>query len=268
MDDLISEHLIPNWECALGLYVVGRPDAELRQLENAIVAERRTHQLRIISTEYLLSLAEMRSEYGVSHEEILTVLRPSGPRIDPIVDLMARLVAERRSEKLTETTTLSVTQNGPLKEPVPMEATTEENVVYWLTSVRSDEKGTAENTIQNLVGKEHAYAFADSTPGRKVIKPGDWICFYANGKGIIAHAKVVSYPEQKTIRSLRHPEKYPWSFRLDNTALYTDKPVVISAELRSNLDAFQGRDPTTPWAWFVQATHKLNQHDFNLLTRQ
>ena len=74
----------------LGLYIVGRPDAELRQLENAIVVERRTNQLRIISTEYLLSLAEMRSEYGVAHEEILTVLRPSGPRIDPIVDLITR----------------------------------------------------------------------------------------------------------------------------------------------------------------------------------
>jgi hypothetical protein len=264
IDDLISEHLIPNWDCVLGLYIVGRPDAELRQLENAIVVERRTNQLRIISTEYLLSLAEMRSEYGVAHEEILTVLRPSGPRIDPIVDLMARLVAERRSEKLTETTALSATQNEPLLE----EVTTGDNVVYWLTSVRSDEKGTAEDTIKNLVGKERAYAFADSTPGRKAIKPGDWICFYANGKGVSGHAKVVSYPEQKTIRGLRHPEKYPWSFRLDNVVLYLDRPVVISADLRSNLDSFQGRDPNTPWAWFVQATHKLKEHDFNMLTRQ
>ena len=99
VDRLTSEQKIPNWDQALGLYVVGRPDAELKQLENAILAERRTHQLRIISTESLLSLAEMMNEYKVTHEEILSLLRPSGPKIDPIVDLMARLVAKRKAEK-------------------------------------------------------------------------------------------------------------------------------------------------------------------------
>ena len=117
VDRLISEQKIPNWDQALGLYVVGRPDAELRQLENAILAERRTHQLRIISTESLLSLAEMMSEYMVTHEEILSLLLPSGPKIDPIVNLMARLVAKRRAEKSPllekELTLPSVLQESP-----------------------------------------------------------------------------------------------------------------------------------------------------------
>jgi hypothetical protein len=264
VDGLISEQSIANWDCALGLYVIGRPDAELKQLENAIIAERRTHQLRIISTESLLSLAEMMSEYKVAHEEILALLRPSTPKIDPIVDLMARLVAERRSETLTETVSLL----EPEKEASYQEPSLEGGSIYWLTSVKSDEKGTAEDTIKLLVGKEHIYAFGDGTPGRKLIKSGDWICFYATGKGVIAHAKIVSKPENKPHRSLRHPDKYPWTFQLDNAVLYPDTPVVISAEARSNLDAFQGRDPTNPWAWFVQATHKLTEHDFNLLVRR
>lgn len=266
IDGLISEKSIANWDCALGLYVVGRPDAELRQLENAIIAERRTHQLRLISTESLLSLAEMMSEYKVAHEEILALLRPSGPKIDPIVDLMARLVAERRSEQLPE----PVSQPEPEKEALQQEQElpVEGKSVYWLTSVKSDEKGTAEDTIKTLVGQEHIYAFGEGTPGRKLIKPGDWICFYANGKGIIAHAKIVSRPEKKSHRLIRHPDKYPWTFRLANAALYPDAPVVISAETRSSLDAFQGKDPITPWAWFVQATHKLTEHDFNVLIRR
>lgn len=264
VDGLISEQSIANWDCALGLYVVGRLDTGLKQLENAIIAERRTHQLRIISTESLLSLAEMMSEYKVAHEEILALLRPSTPKIDPIVDLMARLVAERRSETLTEPASLL----EPEKEPSQQEPTLEGNSVYWLTSVKSDEKGTAEDTIKLLVGKEHIYAFGEGTPGRKLIKPGDWICFYATGKGVIAHAKIVSKPENKPHSSLRHPDKYPWTFRLDNVVLYPDTPVVISAAARNSLDAFQGRDPNTPWAWFVQATHKLTEHDFNLLIKR
>ncbi|MGC8839404.1 MAG: hypothetical protein ACP5UM_13420 [Anaerolineae bacterium] len=93
VDALISEGKVPDWDRALGLYVVGRPDPEVRQLENAIVAEKRTHQLRIISVESLLSLAEMKADYDVRHEDILAVLRPSGPTVDPLVDLMTRLAA-------------------------------------------------------------------------------------------------------------------------------------------------------------------------------
>ncbi|GAI10779.1 unnamed protein product, partial [marine sediment metagenome] len=78
VNELISEKEIPSWDNALGLYVVGRSDPELRQLENAVVAEKRKDQLRIISGNSLLSLAELMNEYDVSHEDILAVLRPSG----------------------------------------------------------------------------------------------------------------------------------------------------------------------------------------------
>ncbi len=87
VDTLISGRQIPDWDHALGLYVVGRPDPDIHQLENAITAERRPHQLRIISVESLLSLAELMNEYDVSHHDTLSVLRPSRPTIDPIVDL-------------------------------------------------------------------------------------------------------------------------------------------------------------------------------------
>ena len=94
VDELISEKKIPSWNNALGLYVVGRPDPEFSQLENAIVAEKRLGQLRIISVESLLNLAEMMNEYEVDHEDMLATLLPSGPRVDPVVELMARVVAQ------------------------------------------------------------------------------------------------------------------------------------------------------------------------------
>lgn len=53
VDNLISEKRVSDWDHALGLYVVARPDRELAQLENAIVAEKRMHQLRVISAEAL-----------------------------------------------------------------------------------------------------------------------------------------------------------------------------------------------------------------------
>ena len=54
VNQLISEKEIPSWEQALGMYVIGRPDPEIRQLGNAIIAEKRADQLRIISVNSLL----------------------------------------------------------------------------------------------------------------------------------------------------------------------------------------------------------------------
>lgn len=254
VDALISEHSIPNWDHALGLYVVGRPDPELRQLENSILAEKRTNQLRIISVESLLSLAELFNSYDVSHNDILAVLKPSGPSIDAIVETMARLVAQPRVEE------------RPKEEVVRVEAVERGEEQYWLSPVASDEVETAEQTIKNLVAEENIYAFGDRTPGRQHIKPADWICFYATGKGVVAHAQIVSRPEHKLHNRVRHPEEYPWVFSVKDVSLYLDKPIVIDAALRSQLDAFRDRDPNKGWAWFVQATRKVTEDDFRLLT--
>ena len=141
-------------------------------------------------------------------------------------------------------------------------------VAYWLTPTRPDEVQTAEECINTLVGQEGVYAFGDRTPGRKKIKPGDWICFYATQNGVVAHARVTTLPERLHHPTVVHPEEYPWVFGVDNQKLYLDEPVVIDAEVRGRLDKFQQRDPNKMWSWFVQATRSLTKHDFDILTRQ
>lgn len=253
IDELISEKRIPAWDKALGLYVVGRPDPKINQLENAIKAEKRTDQLRIISVESLLNLAEMINEYEVDHEDILAILLPSGPTVDPVVDLMARVIARPPPEEL------------PLEVEPPTEIG-EAN--YWLTPVRSEPEATAEQVIKTLVGQEQMYAFGERTPGRKHIKPGDWLCFHASGKGVIAHAKVMSRPEKKPHPKVQHKDKYPWTFRVGEAKLYLNDPVIIDAEVRANLEVFRNRDLNKSWGWFVQATRRIDLKDFNILTRR
>lgn len=256
VDALISEKKIPNWDHALGLYVMGRPEAELRQLENSVIAEQRIHQLRIISVESLLSLAELMNEYDIDHEDILAILKPSTPTIDSVVELMARLVAQQLAKE-------KPTQKPQVTE-VPLVGI---EAQYWLTPVKGDEKQTAEDVIRTLVGEGKIYAFGERTPGRRHIKPRDWICFYATGKGVVAEAEVASPPEHKRHPRVRHPNKYPWVFRVKNVRLYLDNPVIIDTTLRGQLDAFQGKNPNQGWAWFVQATRKICEDDFELLTR-
>jgi hypothetical protein len=266
IDELISEHRIPNSEAALGLYVVGRPDPELRQLENSIVAERRT-QLRVISVESLLSLAEIMSEYDVTHDDMLVMLRPSGPGIDAMADLIARLVAQRTAQQ-PELVPVPVSSTAIVPSiPTPVIETAPGGQVYWLTPVKDHETETAIDCVKSLVGAHGIYAFGERTPGRTHIKPGDWLCFYAAGDGVIAHARVRSAPEKRPDERVAHPQDYPYTFRVQDQRLYAEKPVVLDATVRQRLDAFRGRDPDRPWAWFVQATRKITEHDFRLLTR-
>jgi len=155
-----------------------------------------------------------------------------------------------------------------LAEPVDVEPSPEAENIFWLTPVRADDEESAETVIQTLVGEVGIYAFGDKTPGRRHIKPDDWICFYATGKGIVAHAKVTSRPDRnQTHDKVRHADKYPWVFTVENAVFYFDQPVAVDELMRSQLDAFQGRDTMAPWAWFVQATRKVSAHDFELLTR-
>jgi len=66
---------------------------------------------------------------------------------------------------------------------------------------------------------------------------------------------------------IRHPEKYPWIFRVEEAKLYLDDPVFIDAEVRSKLGAFRNRDPGESWGWFVQATRRISANDFKILTK-
>jgi hypothetical protein len=148
------------------------------------------------------------------------------------------------------------------------ETSIESEAAYWLTPVKSNEEGTVEEVIQTLVGQEKIYAFGERTPGRKHLKTGDRICFFASRSGVVGHAEVISPPEKKPHRKVRYPDKYPWVFRLDKVVLYLGKPIVIDVTLRGNLDAFKNRDPDKSWAWFVQTTRKITEHDFWVLTRR
>jgi len=255
VDELISERRIPDWDRALGLYVIGRAEPGVSQLEKAIIAEKNADKLRTMNVGSLVSLAELMVEYDVDHEDVLAVIKPSGPAIDPVVDLIARLVTEEPTKE-------------QLRPEVKVAEEEIEEAHYWMTPVRGDKDMTAEEVIRTLVGEIGIYAFGERTPGRTTIKPGDWMCFYSCGAGVVAHCQVASSPERKPHPKVRLSEKYPWTFKVRDAKLYLDRPVAIDASLRERLDAFSHADARKPWGWFVVTTRVLSKRDFLLLTGQ
>jgi hypothetical protein len=258
IDRLISEKKVPNWDNALGIYVVGRIDAKLAQMHSAIVAERRLGQLRIASIEALLTLAEMMERFDVTHDEVLAVLRPGGPVVDDQARLLARVASQRDDTGAsTDEAPGEIAPSGELAAP----ATTQ---LHLMTPVSDDADATAEKTIRSLLDQK-VYVFGDRTPGRRSLKPGDRISFYQAQVGVVAEATVASPPERKLVKFAKDPERFPWSFKVKDVRYFFGKPIVIDAALRSQLDAFRGRDPGKAWAWFVQATRIVTPADFDRL---
>ncbi len=260
VDRLITEKRIPDWDHALGLYVVGRMDPGHNQLTNAITVEKRTHQLRVISIDSLLSLAELTENYDVSHEDVMGLLRPGGPVVDDIIRIIVRVTSQ------------SITQAEPEPPQEPAEKVRglkdekAEGLLCLMTPVADEEDVPAERTIRSLLDQGW-YVFGERTPGRKRLKPGDRLCFYHSGMGVVAEAKVATAPEKRKVKFVRDQARFPWAFRVSNVQYFFDKPTVIDADLRSRLDAFRGKDPNRAWAWFVQATRILTPHDFDILVR-
>ncbi|RME03787.1 MAG: EVE domain-containing protein [Deltaproteobacteria bacterium] len=245
----ITEKRIPSWNNVIGLYVL-REEEGSRPLAQALVTEHRNHQFRIVSIPALLSLAEFMAEYDIDHDDVMAILQPLNPSIEPTIALMTRLISEPR-----------------IAEPLAVEGG-EGEAHYWLTPVYTDGPERVTDLVQTLLGKAKIYAIHERSPGRTRIKPGDEICFYVAQRGIVAHARVASSPERKTHRKIPHSKSYSWIFRLSDVEIYFDDPVVLDAALRRRLDAFRERDPDHAWFWFVQETRSLSAHDFALLTRR
>lgn len=141
----------------------------------------------------------------------------------------------------------------------------EENSNYWMIPM------TQASSINKSIVKEKIWAYGTNTPGRKLIKPKDWACFYLSKQGIVAHAEILTHPRKMEHPPVNDPEKYNWVFKLGNISVYLENPLKISLSIRKQLDAFKKSDPLSTkiaidsWGLFVQNNKQISLHDFKIL---
>jgi hypothetical protein len=135
---------------------------------------------------------------------------------------------------------------------------------YWIVPVTNQINETAIDTIRRLVESKKVFGFSSGVH-RRTIDVGDWLCFYAKGVGVVGYARVLT-PIRKDASVIS--ARYPWVFDLTDVNLDFEEPVIITNELRNKLDAYTNKpNKGSPiWSWFVQSTHTINEHDFNILT--
>lgn len=261
LNELVSEgRALPEPE-PIGLYVLARPSDSSVQLANAIVGQRRQHKLRIVSVQSLLQLADLRSQYQQVADALNEVLFPGGPTIDPVVELLYSLHAESAGG--------GPTSDKPIPDPTEHEATqTDTQPACYITPVRWKGRRSPLEEIGKLL-KAKKYAFAPNTPCRSRMKAGDRLCFYGSNFGVFADARLDGAPEENPLPDLvNEPNLYCWTVSLSDVHIYESNPIVITPDLRAQLDAFKGSAPSKAWGWFVTPTRELTVHDFALLTQK
>ncbi len=97
------------------------------------------------------------------------------------------------------------------------------------------------------------------------MRPGDQICFYVSGRGVIASATIATEPQSGPDPRIDGERRFPWIVELSDVKM-TNEPVALTRTLRDQLDGFANRDRDQVWSWFVQYTHPITEHDFKLLT--
>jgi negative regulator of replication initiation len=257
INDLVSEGHIKKLSDALGLYVYGRLDAQANQLENAIIAEGWRERLRVIHVDALLNLLELKQEYELEHETILSLLLPAPVRVDPLVNLIFDIVSQEKREAI----------EAKIVEPVT-ELPTQKDAkagAYYLLPASDAEDGTP--VIENLHRwlDSGLWGLGQRTGYRKEFATGDRVCFYAARIGIVAEGAIASSSFDLTPNENPSKVEVPYAVRLKRVH-WLDEPIELAAGFRGQLSAFQDRDPNKGWAWFVQGTSKLTDADFNLLT--
>ena len=222
INQLIDSGRIANSDNAIGLYVFGKQNTALEQLEGAIVHGGYAQRLRLSTVDDILSLAELVQEGLLTRDESLSLLRPVGVRVGSTVQLLKRVATASpfprdgvtpEAYKVANPAHRSIEETRPTRRTGELPASGFTESTYLLTPVSDDDEATAEETIRALL--DHGeYVFGRPDPWKEEAEPGDKLAFYESGKGVVGSLRLRLFQNSGRVSYVRHAEKYPWAFNV------------------------------------------------------
>ena len=217
----------------IGLCVTTPFYAARRHLES-LLAQRPSSDIRCVSVESLLWLADMMSADRLTHTDVLRLLT-SGPDSDFTIDLMRRMS--------TGSVSLPPESREPGRPPRPLQPESEStghlSIVdrvdhrgretdFWLASLVADETSSPEQLLDFVIRGRQVLGVSDSGPFPMPVHEGDWVCFYIAGTGIAGHAQFAGLiPDATTV--IRDAGRFTAVFQLKNVSIY-ETPNRVSIE--------------------------------------
>ncbi len=223
----------------LGLCVTTPFYSARRRLE-ALLAQRTSNDIRCVTVDSLLWLADMVSANRLEHADVLRLLT-SGPESDFTIDLMRRVAdgapgpedppPARSSERDTDSP--SAPASAPWSETARNLSIVEtpgraREAEYWLANLASDESASPEQMVDYVIRGRQVLGITDSGPLPMPVRPGDSVCFYIAGTGIVGHAQFDN-PIADGAAVIRGAGRFTAVFQLKNVTIY-DAPHRVMLE--------------------------------------
>jgi hypothetical protein len=197
-------------EPRIGLCVVARQYAARGKLSRALADVTRLPNIHVVSVASLLALAAQVAADRVTHTEVVTLLR-SGVALDFVIDLLDRPAATGQSDALTA----EPGQPAPARHHEP---------AYWVATIAGNEVAAPEQLLAAVIAERRVLAICPAGKLRSQGSPGDWVCFFVPGKGIVGHAQLASIIEDSA-KVVRHARRFSSVYRLAGVTLY-ERPIL------------------------------------------
>jgi hypothetical protein len=194
----------------IGLAVVARHYAGRGRLEQAFTADAHGSDLRIVSVRSLLTLAAHVTSDRLSHVEAVKLLQ-SGFALDFVITLLDRPAAVTPAEEPV----------APAAQLVPVQR---HDPAFWVATILDDEMASAEQLLASVIAHRRVLGICHAGPLQSEGSPGDWVCFFLPGKGIVGHAQLASVIDNSG-SVVRNAEQFSCVYRLSHVELY-EEPIV------------------------------------------
>jgi hypothetical protein len=193
-------------ETRLGLCVMARHYAARGRLEHSARADVRVgSELRIVSARSLMALATQVSAERIAHPDVVKLIK-SGFALDFVIDLLDRPAPEQApGESVFE----------PDAEP--------RETRFWVTTIAGNDAGGADQLLASVIAHRRVLGICAAGAFQDLGAPGDWVCFFLPGKGMVGHARLAAIVDGTT--SIRNASAFSRVYRLADVDLYQE-PVV------------------------------------------
>lgn len=223
----------------LGLSVL-TPFYVLRRPLEARLAQREPRDIRSVSIESLLWLAEMSASGRLAHDDVLGLLT-SGPDSDFMIDLMRRLTDGDTplAPGSPSPAEARVSTESPASGAAAPIATTPDAIApnvanpnaagpdYWIASLGRDEMASAEQLLDSVIRRRQILGVSDEGPFRTEARAGDLVCFLIPDTGVVGHAQLDSVISDAS-SVIRGARRFTAVFRLRQVEIF-DVPKVVEA---------------------------------------
>ena len=194
----------------IGLAVLARHYTARGRLESALAADARNSELRIVSVRSLLALAAQVTADRLSHVEVVKLLQ-SGFALDFVINLIDRPAADVGSSE------------SPV-DPAPPAPADRRETAFWVATVLDNESAAAEQLLASVIAQRRVLGICITGSLQSEGSPGDWVCFFLPGKGIVGHAQLASIVEHSA-SVVRNAAQFSRVYNLSHVALYQE-PIV------------------------------------------